>query len=72
MIVIPAPYQVRDKLQPESRVPGGNRDPVFEMVPGFCQVDAWTPVFTGETTFYETIRRYELNLRHRSEWILKQ
>jgi hypothetical protein len=27
--VIPAPYQVRGKLQPESRVPGENRDPVF-------------------------------------------
>jgi hypothetical protein len=27
MIVIPAPYQVRGKLQPESRVPDENRDP---------------------------------------------
>ena len=32
-VVIPAPYHVRGKLQPESRVPGENRDPVFEMVP---------------------------------------
>ena len=32
--VIPAPSQ-RGKLQPESRVPGENRDPVFEMVPDF-------------------------------------
>jgi hypothetical protein len=28
--VIPAPYRVRGKLQRESRVPGGNRDPVLE------------------------------------------
>jgi hypothetical protein len=27
------PVLHRDKLQPESRVPGENRDPVFEMVP---------------------------------------
>jgi hypothetical protein len=44
MIVIPAPCRVRDKLQPESRVPGENRDPGFEMVPDFRRNDAWTPV----------------------------
>ena len=27
----------------ESRVPGENRDPVFEMVPDFRRDDAWTP-----------------------------
>ncbi len=40
-VVIPAPYQVRGKLQPESRVPGENRDPVFEMVPDFRRDDVW-------------------------------
>jgi hypothetical protein len=40
--VIPAPYQVRGKLQPESSV--------------FNQLKIlWTPVFTGVTTFYEFI-----------------
>jgi len=52
--VIPAPYQVRGKLQPESS-PGENRDPVLDMVPDFRRDDAWTPVFTGVTTFYELI-----------------
>jgi hypothetical protein len=49
-IVIPAPYpvvgsnrQVPGKLQPESRVPGENRDPVFEMVPDFRRDDVWMP-----------------------------
>ena len=41
--VIPAPHHVRDKLQPESRVPGENRDLVFEMVPDFCRDDVWMP-----------------------------
>jgi hypothetical protein len=41
--VIPAPYQVRGKLQPESRVPGENRDPVFEMVPDFRRDGLWMP-----------------------------
>jgi hypothetical protein len=54
-LVIPAPYQVRDKLQPESRVPGENREPVFKIVPGVRRDDAWTPVFTGVTIFYEAI-----------------
>jgi hypothetical protein len=45
----------RDKLQPESRVSGENRDPVSKMVPDFRRDDAWTPAFAGETTFYETI-----------------
>jgi len=42
-VVIPAPYQERGKLQPESRVPGENRDPVFEMVPDFRRDDVWMP-----------------------------
>jgi hypothetical protein len=50
--VIPAPYQVRGKLQPESRVLGVNRDPILEMVPGFRRDDVWTPVFTGVTTYH--------------------
>jgi hypothetical protein len=40
-VVIPAPYQVRDKLQPESRVPGENWDPLVEMVPDFRRDDVW-------------------------------
>ena len=35
----------RDKLQPESRVPGENRDPVFEMVPDFRRDDVWIPPY---------------------------
>jgi hypothetical protein len=41
--------------KPESRVPGGDRDPAFEMVPDFRRDKVWTPVFTGVTTFYEAI-----------------
>ena len=41
--VIPAPSQVRDKLQPESSV--------FE----WLQI-LWPPVFTGVTTFYEIVK----------------
>jgi hypothetical protein len=43
----------------ESRVPGENRDPVFERVPDFCRDDVWTPAFAGVTlneTFYEVIK----------------
>jgi len=43
MIVIPAPYQVRGELQP--RFGRGNLRHSRKH---------WTPVFTGETTFYET------------------
>ena len=40
--VIPAPHQVRDKLQPKSSI--------------FNKLQLlWTPVFTGVTTFYEII-----------------
>ena len=42
-VVIPALYQVRGKLQPESRVPGENRDLVFEMVPDFRRDNVWMP-----------------------------
>ena len=33
----------RDKLQPESRVPGENRDPVLEIVPDFRRDGVWMP-----------------------------
>ena len=33
----------RDKLQPESRIPGENRDPVLDMVPDFRRDDFWMP-----------------------------
>ena len=45
--VIPVPHQARDRLQPESSV--------TELVPGYRLDDVWTPVFTGVTTFYESI-----------------
>src|SRR3990172_8828794 len=48
IIVIPAPYQVRGKLQPESSSFEG-----LEIL--------WTPVFTGETTFYESINNGDGN-----------
>jgi hypothetical protein len=35
----------RDKLQPESRVPAENRDPVFEKVPDFRRDDVWMPPY---------------------------
>jgi len=62
--VIPANPGSGPGQAPESRVPGENRDPVFEMVPEFSRDDVWTPVFgelsravsTGVTTFYENIR----------------
>jgi hypothetical protein len=37
------------RRKPESRIPGGNREPIFELVPDFRRDDVWTPVFTGET-----------------------
>jgi hypothetical protein len=62
-LVIPAPYQVRGKLQQESRVPGENRDPVFEMVPDFRRDDVWIPVFTGMTdkdrAFFKALKCYD-------------
>jgi hypothetical protein len=33
--VIPAPYQVRGRLQPESRFSCERRNPVLKMAPGF-------------------------------------
>ena len=53
--VIPANPGSGPGQAPESRVPGENRDPVFEMVPDFRRNDVWTPGFTGVTTFYETV-----------------
>jgi hypothetical protein len=47
LIVIPAKAGIQG--------PGGNRGPVFEIVPSLSRDDAWTPVFTGETTFYDFI-----------------
>ena len=35
----------RGKLQPESRVPGENRDPALEMVPDFRRDDVWMPPY---------------------------
>ena len=49
--VIPANPGSSPGQAPESRVPGENRDPVFEMVPDFRRDDVWTPVSTGVTTF---------------------
>ncbi len=60
----------RDKLQPESGVPGGNRDPVFEMVPGFRRDGASTPVSTGVTTFYETIMNCVMASHFEHVWFL--
>jgi len=38
------------RRKPESRVPGENRDPVFEMVPDFRRDDVWMPPYqsTGQ------------------------
>jgi hypothetical protein len=52
------PKKPVDRHSGESRnpgFPGENREPGFEMVPDFRRDDAWAPVFTGETAFYETI-----------------
>jgi hypothetical protein len=51
LFVIPANPGSSPGQAPESRVPGENRDPVFEMVPDFRRDEVWTPVFTGVTTF---------------------
>jgi len=53
--VIPANPGSGPGQAPESRVPGENRDPDFEMAPDFRRDDVWTPVTTGVTTFYENI-----------------
>ena len=68
--VIPAPYpdaglrggslrQKRGKLQPESRIPGGNREPVFKMVPDFRRDWDWTPVFTGVTAEIQFLHSFD-------------
>jgi hypothetical protein len=57
--VIPANPGSSPGQAPESRVPGENRDPVYEMVPDFRRDDVWTPAFAGVTlqeTFYEIIK----------------
>ncbi len=33
------------RRKPESRVPGENRDPIFEMVPDFGRDDVWMPPY---------------------------
>jgi len=63
--VIPANPGSGPGQAPECRVPGENRDPVFEMAPDFRRDDVWTPVSTGVTTFYENI-----NFRHFRHFIL--
>ncbi len=37
----------RDKLQPESRIPGKNRDPVIDMVPDFRRDDVLDAPVSG-------------------------
>jgi len=57
--VIPANPGSGPGRAPESRLPGENRDPVFEMVPDFRRDDVWTPAFAGVTlqkTFCEMIK----------------
>jgi hypothetical protein len=57
--VIPAKAGSGPGQAPESRVPGENRDPVFEMVPDFRRDDVWTPASAGVTlqeSFYEIIK----------------
>jgi len=53
--IIPANPRSGPGQAPESRLPGENRDPVFERVPDFRRDDVWTPVSTGVTTFYDSI-----------------
>ena len=48
--VIPANPGSGPGQAPESRVPGENRDPAFDMVPDFRRDDVRTPAFAGETT----------------------
>jgi len=38
-------FDCHSGLAPESRVPGENQDPVFEMVPDFCRDDVWMPPY---------------------------
>jgi len=44
VVVIPAPYHIRGKLQQESRVPDENQDPGYKMVPPVEPGDdVWIP-----------------------------
>ena len=43
-------------LDTESRVPGENRDPVFEMVPDFRRDDIWIPASAGITNSRQAAR----------------
>jgi hypothetical protein len=44
-----------------------SRNPVIkELVPGFRRDDVWTPVFTGVTTFYKSIK-YNPNMSLRGQ-----
>ena len=40
---LPLQLEPSFRRKPESRVPGENRDPVFEMVPDFRRDDVWMP-----------------------------
>ena len=48
-VVIPAPYQVRGKLQQESRVSREGGNPVTFCSSLFSQRQFWTPAFAGVT-----------------------
>jgi hypothetical protein len=42
---LPLQLEPSFRRKPESRVPGENRDPVFEMVPDFRRDDVWMPPY---------------------------
>jgi hypothetical protein len=42
---LPLQLEPSFRRKPESRVPGENRDPVFEMVPDFRRDDFWMPPY---------------------------
>ena len=46
---MPFRAQVAFLWKQKSRVPGENRDPVFDVVLDFRRDDAWTPAFAGVT-----------------------
>ncbi len=46
-------------LDTESRVPGENREPVFEMVPDFRRDDVWIPAFA---CLREALRRRQAGM----------
>jgi len=57
------------RRKPESRVPGENRDPVFDMVPDFRRDDVWMPDQVRHDGIGEFTGRYYLNFYSRiSSW----